>query len=75
MDYLFREDRPLTELVDSRVAFANPHTQGYYPGDNRRLGRFEKPRGIEQKAFQNRKLLLEKVQERGECLRYQECSP
>ena len=65
MDYLFREDRPLTELVDSRVAFANPHTQGYYPGDNRRLGRFEKPRGIEQKAFQNRKLLLEKVQERG----------
>ena len=65
VDYLFREDRPLTELIDSRVAFANPHTQGYYPGDNRGLGRFAKPRGIEQKAFQNRKLQLEKVKERG----------
>ena len=65
MDYLFREDRPLTELVESRVAFANQHTQGYYPGDNRRMVRLRKPRGIEQQKFPNQKLELEQVKERG----------
>jgi len=65
IDYLFREDRPLTELIDSKVTFANSWTSGFYPQDRKKLGRFDKRRGIEQKKFPNRKLVLEKTPDRG----------
>ena len=65
MDYLFREDRPLTELIDSQVAFMNPHTAGYYPGDNRQVPRYRKQKGIEVEAVANQKIVLKQVKERG----------
>jgi hypothetical protein len=65
MDYLFREDRPLTELVDSNVAFMNPHTAGYYPGDNQQFPKYRKQKGIEVEAVDNHKILLKQVKERG----------
>lgn len=65
MDYLFREDRPLTELVDSKVAFMNPHTARYYPGDNRQVPRYRKQKGIEVEAVENHKIVLKQVKERG----------
>lgn len=65
IDYLFREDRPLVELIDSKVTFANPYTAGFYPKDRKKLGRFDKRKGIEKKTFPNRKLALEKTPDRG----------
>ena len=65
IDYLFREDRPLMELVDSQVTFANSWTSGFYSKDRKKLGKFDKRRGIERKKFPNRKLVLEKTPERG----------
>jgi len=63
--YLFAEDRPLMELIDSRTAFVNPFTAGHYGKDREQLGAFKKPRGVEVKAFPNRKINLVHTKSRG----------
>ena len=63
--YLFAEDRPLMELIDSRTAFVNPFTAGHYGKDRQQLGAFNKPRGVEVKAFPNRKINLVHTKSRG----------
>ena len=63
--YLFAEDRPLLELIDSRTAFVNPFTAGHYGKDRQQLGAFNKPRGVEVKAFPNRKINLVHTKSRG----------
>ena len=63
--YLFAEDRPLLELIDSRTAFVNPFTAGHYGKDRQHLGAFPKPRGVEVKAFPNRKINLVHTKSRG----------
>lgn len=66
LHYLFTENRPLTELVDSRVAFVNPLTQGYYHGNDRtQLVRYQKPKGIEIEHVPNQKITLVHTKERG----------
>lgn len=65
VNYLFAEDRPLLELIDSRTAFVNPFTAGHYGRDRQQLGSFSKPRGVEVKAFPNRKIHLVHTKSRG----------
>ncbi len=63
--YLFAEDRPLIELIDSRTTFANHHTAKFYPRDRKQLARYRKQKGIEVEAVPNQRLTLEHVQQRG----------
>ena len=65
MHYLFVEDRPLIELIDSRVAFANRFTAGFYGQDSKQMKRYRKPKGIEVEIVPNQKLQLVHTQERG----------
>jgi hypothetical protein len=65
INYLFMEDRPLIELIDSRIAFANPFTRGYYGNDSRQMSRYQKAAGIEQEIVPNQKIRLTETEERG----------
>jgi len=46
-DYLIRENRPLMELIDSKVTFISQHTGKYYPGDRKQLKPLKRQKGIE----------------------------
>ncbi len=46
-DYLIREDRPLLELIDSRVTFISQHTGKFYPVDRKQLTPVKRAKGIE----------------------------
>lgn len=63
--YLIAEDRPIMELIDSQVTFANPLTRKFYQADAKQLGKYRKPRGIEIEAVSNQKLGLENTVGRG----------
>lgn len=65
MNYLFTSNRPLIELVDSKVAFVNQFTQGYYPRDRHQLKRYRKPKGVEIAIIPNQMIQLDKTPERG----------
>ena len=65
MDYLFRENRPVLELVDSQTAFVNPHTSKYYPKDRGQMERYQKQKGIEVERVANQRITLENTPERG----------
>lgn len=63
--YLFTENRPLMEIIDSSVAFVSPLTRKYYPVDNRQMVAYKKAKGIEVEAVPNQMIHLSKVKERG----------
>jgi hypothetical protein len=63
--YLFADDRPLLELIDSRTTFANVFTAGYYGEDRKQMKRFIKPKGIEVQIVPNQKLTLVHTKSRG----------
>jgi len=65
MHWLFAEDRPLLELIDSRTAFVNPLTAKYYAGDRGQMKPYRKPKGIEIEAVPNQRITLTKTAERG----------
>ena len=65
LHYLFSEGRPLLELIDSNVAFVNPHTAKFYPQDRKQLASYKKQRGIEVEAVANQRLDLVGTPERG----------
>lgn len=65
MHDLFVSDRPLTELIDSRTAFVNPFTRGYYGDDARQMTKYRKAAGIEVEIVPNQKIVLEQTAERG----------
>jgi hypothetical protein len=65
MHYLFTENRPLLELVDSNTAFINPHTRGFYGEDARQMRQYVKQKGIEIEAVPNQKITLTATSERG----------
>lgn len=65
MHYLFTEDRPLLELVDSETAFISPHTARMYGADARQMKRYIKQKGIEVEIVPNQKISLKKTTERG----------
>ena len=63
--YLIAEDRPILELVDSKIAFANPLTRKHYLADVEQLKKYRKPKGIEIEIVPNQKLTLNKTVGRG----------
>ena len=65
LDYLFTENRPVMELIDSKVAFTNYITARFYPKDNSQLVKYVKPKGIEKQLGPNQRILLEHADERG----------
>ena len=65
MHYLFVEDCPLIELVDSRTAFANPYTRKFYGADSQQMKRYRKASGIEQEIVPNQKISLVQTTNRG----------
>ncbi|MGY8654324.1 MAG: DUF1592 domain-containing protein [Verrucomicrobiia bacterium] len=65
MDHLFREDRPLMELIDSKTTFINHHIAKFYPGDRRQMTAYKKPKGIEQQNVPVQRITLEQTEGRG----------
>lgn len=59
MDHLFREDRPLMELVDSETSFINMHTAKFYPVDRKQLANHQKQKGIEVESLPNQRIKIE----------------
>ncbi len=65
VDYLFREDRPLPEMIDSEVTFANPLLRRFYGKDLDQLPKYRKPKGIEVERVPLQKIRLEATTGRG----------
>ncbi|MDG1895119.1 MAG: DUF1592 domain-containing protein [Fuerstiella sp.] len=65
MHYLFTEDRPLLELINSQTAFISPHTSRLYRGDAAQMTKYVKQKGIEVEIVPNQKIKLEHAVERG----------
>ena len=65
MHYLFTENRPLLELIDSQTAFISPHTSRLYGGDAGQMTKYVKQKGIEVEIVPNQKIKLEHAVERG----------
>jgi hypothetical protein len=65
LDYLIREDRPLLELIDSKVDFINIHTAGFYAKDRSQLKPYVRPHGIENEIVPNQRIRLEETEGRG----------
>lgn len=65
MHYLFVENRPLIELIDSRTTFANTFTARYYAKDRGQMKRYRRPKGIEVEIVPNQKITLVHTKERG----------
>ena len=65
MHYLFVDDRPLIELIDSRTAFVNPYTRGFYGADSNQVKRYRKASGIEREIVPNQKITLVETVDRG----------
>ncbi len=63
--YLFAEDRPLMELIDSKITFINPHTAKFYPKDRNQLPKYRKQRGIEQESMPNHRIQIRETRGRG----------
>ena len=65
LHYLFTEDRPVMELLDSNVTFVNQSTSGFYGNDRKRLAPFHKSRGIERQRTMNQRLEIKEAEGRG----------
>ena len=65
LNYLFTEDRPVMELLDSNVTFVNQSTSGFYGKDRQQLAPFHKPRGVERQRTMNQRLVLREAEGRG----------
>ncbi len=65
LNYLFTEDRPVIELIDSKTAFTNYITASFYPKDRAQLIKYNKPKGIERQLVPNQRITIEHATERG----------
>ena len=63
--YLIQEDRPLLELIDSKVEFVNVFTARFYGDDRRQLKKHRKPTGIEVQIVPNQRIELVAAKDRG----------
>ena len=65
-DYLFRENRPLLELIDSKVAFVNPALGGFYDGKDRKaIKPGPKRPGVERRHIPLQRIRLSHSPDRG----------
>lgn len=58
LHYLFTENRPVMEFIDSEVTFFNSYLANYYGSDRKQLTRFVKPRGVERMIMPLQKVTL-----------------
>ena len=65
LNYLFTENRPVMELIDSKITFVNQGTSGFYGRDRQRMKRHATPKGIERQRTPNQKLELMHAEGRG----------
>ena len=65
LNYLFTEDRPVMEIIDSKITFVNEGTSGFYGNDRLKMKKYVKDRGIERQTTPNQRLELEHAQGRG----------
>lgn len=65
LNYLFTENRPVIELIDSNVAFASHNTASFYPENNHQLEKYVRPKGIERKLVPNQRMTLDPPEGRG----------
>lgn len=66
LHYLFSENRPVMEVIDSEVSFINAWLAGYYGADRKQLARFVKPKGFERTILPLQRISLKaSVAERG----------
>lgn len=63
--YLFTQNRPVMELIDSKTTFANHVTAAFYPGDRKQLKGVVRPRGVERIRAPNQQIELVNNPERG----------
>jgi len=66
MHYLFNENRPLLELIDSRVTFANPQMRRFYERkDHAKIKNVARARGVENAYVPLQRITLEDTRVRG----------
>ncbi|MGB7343864.1 MAG: DUF1592 domain-containing protein [Pirellulaceae bacterium] len=65
MHYLFTENRPILEMIDSRTTFMNMHTAKMYGKDAKQLTKYDKKPGIEVAEAPNQRIELQQSPERG----------
>jgi len=65
LNYLFTEDRPVMELIDSKITFVNQGISGFYSKDRHKLTPFTSTRGIERQTTPHQRLELEHTEGRG----------
>lgn len=65
LHYLIIEDRPLMELIDSKVTFANPLIAKFYRGDRKQITAYRKAKGIELETVPHTRIALEATPGRG----------
>ena len=65
LNYLFTEDRPIMELIDSDIAFTSYITASFYPKDRAQLKKYVKFKGIERELVPNERIILEHSENRG----------
>jgi hypothetical protein len=63
--YLIKEDRPLLELIDTRITFANSLLARYYVNDRKQITSKPKPKGFELMIQPHTKIELKATPERG----------
>lgn len=64
LHYLFTENQPVIELIDSDTVFTNYITASYYPKDRAQLEKYKKPKGIERKLVPNQRIQIQNDAER-----------
>ncbi|MFT5857699.1 MAG: hypothetical protein ACI8XO_004961 [Verrucomicrobiales bacterium] len=65
LNYLFTEDRPVMEVIDSKITFVNQGTSGFYGKDRQRMERYSIAKGIERTRTPNQRLTLQHAEGRG----------
>ena len=65
LHYLFTENRPIMEMIDSDMAFTSHLTANFLPKDRDQLSKYVKPKGIERQLVPNVRIKIKKAQERG----------
>ncbi len=64
-NYLITENRPLLELIDSRVTYANPILAKFYRNDRKQIAPYRKAQGIEKEIVPHNRITLENTKGRG----------
>lgn len=63
--YLFVEDRPLLELIDSKISFVSPLIAKFYGQDRKQMVPYRKQKGIEIEVVPTQRIQLNHTPERG----------